>query len=118
MTMNKHGKTKWIVLLSVAVLLGGLLIGATVSGAFDRLDVDREVSVILAIFSLLVLVLFGALLCVVLFAKIDTQVPLADASSVSEPFPHNDGRFCMLAEIDRKKESYVGKKYEAEGLTL
>ena len=111
--MLKNRKNWWIAILIVAAVTGVLLIAAAFSGAFDSLHVAKEFTIILTIFLLGVLVLLGALLCVVLFSKEEVEAVFWNtngAPSVNE----NSSRFSMLCEIDKHRDEYKQNAYDNE----
>ena len=111
--MLKNRKNWWIAILIVAAVTGVLLIAAAFSGAFDSLHIAKEFSLILTIFLLGVLVLLGALLCVVLFSKEEVEAVFWNtngAPSVNE----NSSRFSMLCEIDKHRDEYKQNAYDNE----
>ena len=112
--MNDNKKIGWIVLIVVAILAGAMLVGSVMSGAFDSLQVATELIVTLVIFLAVVLVLLGALLWVTLFAKDKTEAIHTNAFNAPTESPTNEGRFCMLSEIDERKDEYSHKSYDSE----
>ena len=127
--MNKNKKSKWIILIVLTAIIGVLLICALRNvigdGGIDFMSVDRSILGILTVFLIIVLLLLGALLCVILFSKNDGETIHANivADSVSSLQSKADDtviladRFCMLSEIDKKKSEYGHAKYDG-GITL
>ena len=127
--MNKNKKSKWIILIVLTAIIGVLLICALRNvigdGGIDFMSVDRSILGILTVFLIIVLLLLGALLCVILFSKNEGDTIHANivAESVSSLQSKADDtviladRFCMLSEIDKKKSEYGHGKYDS-GITL
>ena len=71
--MNSNKKTKWIILILLTAVIGGLLIVAldnvSSESPFDIMSLDRSVLGILTVFLVIVLILLAALLCVMIFGK-------------------------------------------------
>ena len=126
--MNKNKKGKWIILILLTAVIGVLLIGALnktfANGSTIFQTLDKSVLGILTVFLIIVLVLLGALLCVILFAKKEGETihaniiayTISSTSSTTEATSPTD-RFCMLSEIDKKKSEYGQSKYDS-GITL
>ncbi len=112
--MNKNRKIGGIALIIVAVCIGVLLIGAAILGAFDFLRVGKELTVMLVVFLVAVIVLLGALLFVILFAKNEEEAILVNTPEEFENSTNNESRFCMLSEIDEKKDKYKRSNYDRE----
>ena len=111
--MNK--KLIWIILIAIAALLGLLLIGATVSDAFDSLTVDRDLILVLTVFLIAIIILLGALLAVFLLTKKEEEEEiLLFNSPVDSASSGTESRFCMLCEIDEKKEEWKQGNYNEE----
>ena len=129
MLMNKKKKTKWIILIFLTAIIGVLLIGALTTafgeGDIDIMSLDRSVLGLLTVFLVIVLILLGALLCVIIFGKNDNETIhaniVAEQFSVGASKKAEDDqvseRFCMLKEIDNKKREYGHAKYD-NGVTL
>ena len=116
--MSKNKKIVWIVLVTVAVLVGVLLISAATSGAFDTLTINKDLGILLTVFLIAIIVLLGALLAVVLFTKKDEEeVILLNSSDHSTAVTNDDNRFSMLCEIDEKKDTFKQTDYN-EKITL
>ena len=111
--MLKNRKNWWIAILIVAAVTGVLLIAAAFSGAFDSLHIAKEFSLILTIFLLGVLVLLGALLCVVLFSKEEVEAVFWNTNGASST-NENGSRFSMLCEIDKHRDEYKQNAYDNE----
>ncbi len=114
--MNKNRNIVWIVLIIVAVLIGALLVGAALSGVFDSLTVNNELGIVLTVFLVAVIVLLGALLSIVLFSKEKDreEVIFMNDPNQSPMASSDEGRFCMLCEIDEKKEEFKQTDYIGE----
>ena len=123
---------KWLWLLGLTLLFGGLLLLAATHALEGQSHISfggmlrADVFYMIAIFFLLIPVLLLLLLRVILFAKdkpkkqedvaADTATEASDAP-VEEVEEEAGERFCMLSEIDRKSASYGHRTYEA-GVTL
>ena len=113
--MNK--RIIWTAVIIIAALLGTLLIGAAIMGAFDTLQINHDLVVLLAIFLVVVLLLLGSLLFVVLFTQKEEETVYVDNFTPREASFNGDGRFCMLSEIDESIKESVPIKY-ADEITL
>ena len=113
--MNK--RIIWTAVIIIAALLGALLIGAAIMGAFDTLQINRDLVVLLAIFLVVVLLLLGALLFVVLFTQKEEENVYVDNFTPREASSNGDSRFCMLSEIDENIKESASIKY-ADEITL
>ena len=113
--MNK--RIIWTAVIIIAALLGALLIGAAIMGAFDTLQINHDLVVLLAIFLVVVLLLLGALLFVVLFTQKEEETVYVDNFTPREASSNGDGRFCMLSEIDEGIKEASPIKY-ADEITL
>jgi len=115
MKMNKQKRSIWIILIAIAVLAGGLLIGAAASGAFDALHIDKELAIVLSVFLIAIIGLLGALLVVILFADKDGEkVVLINSPDRSVAISEDESRFCMLCELDGKKDEFKQSSYNNE----
>ena len=110
-------KIIWTAVMIILALLGALLIGAAIIGAFDSLQVNQELVVLLAIFLVVVLLLLGALLLVVLFAQKEEGTILIGNLEPREAPIQTNSRFCMLTEIDQSVKEPQQIKYE-DDITL
>ena len=113
--MNK--RIIWTAVTIIAALLGALLIGAAIMGAFDMLQINHDLVVLLAIFLVVVLLLLGALLFVVLFTQKEEETVYVDNFTPREASSNGDSRFCMLSEIDENIKEAAPIKY-ADEITL
>ena len=113
--MNK--RIIWTAVIIIASLLGALLIGAAIMGAFDTLQINHDLVVLLAIFLVVVLLLLGALLFVVLFTQKEEETIYVDNFTPREASSNDDSRFCMLSEIDESIKESAPIKY-ADEITL
>ena len=132
-------KIKWLILLGIILIAGALLlaaVGITLSKEGDDLFPDgiirSETLIMLIVLIISVPVLLIALLLALIFAKekpskvvatingINGQVNVGSAKPAEkheEKEESNDTRFCMLGEIEGKRESYGHDDYN-DNITL
>ena len=121
-------KIKWIVLLIIVLIAGALLTYAmkktTIGSDISLLggSVPAELINLFLVLMVSVPVLLIALLLILTFSKDKPRTIVADlkgdinstASTSKEEEEERRERFCMLSEIERKKDSYGHRRYEKD----
>ena len=129
-------RIKWIILLSVLLLAGTLLTLTLLTRqeeveAYLKVIMRSDTVVILMTLIMAVPLLFLALLLVVLFCKDDKPLVIEGGmvstdgtlgiggkpAEAGESSDRGEERFCMLSEIERKKENLIRRGYD-KGITL
>ena len=130
----KQGKIKWIILLIIILAAGSLLAYAlissddTVFGIFESGAIRSETMTIISLMMICIPVLLLLLLLVIIFSKPESEsvtatlgdivLPVTATKSEKEEGEEGDAtRFCMLSEIEKKKNSYGHLRYD-KGITL
>ena len=120
---------KWIILLAIIIVAGILLalsINQTLkSGSPSLLNgaLSDGMTIIVFILIILVPILLLILLGILIFSKPEESVITADINGSLEKSDEGDGeeevgeRFCMLSEIERKKQGYMRASYD-KNITL
>ena len=119
---NKKSRKKWIFLIVASVIVSVLLLLALdytfKNGIWDGGALGNETLYILIIFLVLLLLLLGALVVVLIFAKKDPEGPVAQfvyGKKETDTSEESRGeRFCILSELDEKKDSYKRARYDAD----
>ena len=130
-------RIKWIILLAILVQVALLLTLAVIANADENqayLDslLSSDIMVLLVVLILTVPVLLITLMLVLAFARNNKKPIVIDVESIdasgstmnfsgksskTEGDSESEERFCMLGEIERKKEALVRRGYD-RGVTL
>ncbi len=127
--MNKKRLIKYIILAAVLLLVGALLIVAVASALDENGKLplgeaaNSEIVYILVVCLLLLPFLLAGLALVLILSRVNRTNSPAEAEPTSAaPKPakaeeESAERFCMLSEIDRRKNTYGQSSYD-KGVTL
>ena len=114
----KHINKKWIVLLAI-ILAAGVMLALAMGSIEGSADYSYE-SIAIAALAIAIPVLLIILTMVIVFIKDSPKTIVAKSQDVVvEDASNNDSksdelgeRFCMLSEIERRKNSYGQMRYE------